>query len=96
MTTDVNEAPASGSKSKQSLISAGQLTMLTVVAVASLRSLPTMATFGLGPITFFIIPALVFLIPTALVSAELSTGWKGGVYVWVREGMGNQWGFLAI
>jgi putative glutamate/gamma-aminobutyrate antiporter len=100
MSHDVTDKPANesagASKPKKSLISMGQLTMLTVVAVASLRSLPTMATFGMGSITFYIIPALIFLIPTAMVSAELATGWKGGVYVWVREAMGNRWGFLAI
>ena len=70
--------------------------MLTIVAVVSLRSLPTMATYGLGSITLYVIPALLFLVPTALVAAELATGWKGGVYVWVREAMGNRWGFEAI
>ncbi|HEY5259200.1 MAG TPA: amino acid permease, partial [Rhabdochlamydiaceae bacterium] len=40
----------------------------------------------------------LFLIPCALVSAELATGWPkiGGVYVWVREGLGDRWGFFAI
>ncbi|WEF19679.1 amino acid permease [Microbacterium maritypicum] len=34
--------------------------------------------------------------PTALVAAELATGWKGGIYVWVREALGNRWGFTAV
>lgn len=72
------------------------LAMLTLVAVASLRSLPAMATFGLASILLFIIPAILFLVPTALVAAELATGWKGGVYTWVREAFGERWGFLAI
>lgn len=70
--------------------------MLTVVTVASLRSLPAMGTYGLGSITLFVIPAIVFLVPTALVAAELATGWKGGVYTWVREAFGNRLGFAAI
>lgn len=77
-------------------ISMIQLAMLTVVAVASLRSLPTAATYGLGSIALYIIPAILFLVPTALVAAELATGWKGGVYVWVREALGNRWGFVAV
>ena len=75
--------------SRTSRISKGQLAILTVVVVASLRSLPTTATFGLGSITLYVLPALIFLIPTALVAAELATGWKGGVYVWVREALGR-------
>jgi len=74
----------------------GQLALLTLVVVASLRSLPAMAVFGLGSITLYIIPAILFLVPTALVAAELATGWKGGVYIWIREAMGNRWGFTAV
>src|SRR4051794_30296954 len=77
-------------------ISLLQLAILTVVAVASLRSLPAMATYGLGSITLYIVPAVLFLVPTALVAAELATGWHGGVYVWVREALGDRWGFQAI
>jgi amino acid transporter len=36
------------------------------------------------------------MIPTALVAAELASGWKGGVYRWVSEGMSPRMGFLAI
>lgn len=76
-------------------MSVGQLAMLTVVAVASLRSLPAMADYGLASILLYLIPAVFFLVPAALVAAELATGWKGGVYVWVREAFGNRFGFLA-
>jgi glutamate:GABA antiporter len=72
------------------------LAILTLVAVASLRSLPSMATYGLGSITLYVIPAVAFLIPVALVAAELATGWKGGVFVWVREALGPRWGLQAI
>lgn len=70
--------------------------MLTLVTVASLRSLPAMAEYGLASVALFIIPAVLFLVPTALVAAELATGWKGGIYTWVREAFGNRWGFVAI
>lgn len=87
---------APGGQGKRSYVGMFQLAVLTVVAVASLRSLPTMATYGLGSVTLYIIPAVVFLVPTALVAAELATGWRGGVYVWVREATSNRWGFVAI
>ena len=39
-----------------------------------------------------------FLLPSALISAELATGWPktGGVYIWVREGISDRWGFVAV
>ncbi|HET8778747.1 MAG TPA: amino acid permease, partial [Agromyces sp.] len=78
------------------LLGVGQLALLTLVVVASLRSLPVMAVFGLGSVALYVIPAILFLVPTALVAAELATGWKGGIYVWVREALGNRWGFAAV
>lgn len=72
--------------------------MLNVSIMASLRSLPLVAEYGLNAIPYFVIVALLFLIPCALVSAELATGWPktGGVYIWVREALGDRWGFFAI
>ncbi len=72
--------------------------MIAVSAIISLRNLPLTASYGLGSIFFYVVAALVFFIPTALVAAELSTAWpkEGGLYVWVSEAFGEQYGFLAI
>lgn len=88
--------PLAPRSSVTTYLGVGQLALLTLVVVASLRSLPAMAVFGLGSVTLYILPAIFFLIPTALVAAELATGWKGGIYVWIREAMGNRWGFTAV
>lgn len=74
------------------------LTMITVGSVDSIRNLPATALFGSQLIAFFILGALFFLIPTALVSAELASGWpkQGGIYIWVKEAFGKKTGFLAI
>lgn len=57
-----------------------------------------MAAYGYALIFYLGISALFFFIPSALVSAELASGWprKGGVYLWVKEAFGSQWGFVAI
>lgn len=74
------------------------LTMITVGSVDSIRNLPATALFGSQLIAYFVLGALFFLIPTALVSAELSSGWakEGGIYIWVKEAFGKKLGFLAI
>ncbi|MCH9610282.1 MAG: Glutamate/gamma-aminobutyrate antiporter [Chlamydiales bacterium] len=74
------------------------LAMLSLAVVISLRNLPLTASYGLGSIFFYIAAAICFMIPYALVSAELASGWPkaGGVYVWVREALGDRWGFFAI
>lgn len=73
------------------------LAMIAVSAIISLRNLPLTANYGLGSIFFYGIAGLAFLIPTAFVSAELATTWPktGGIYAWVSEAFGHQYGFLA-
>jgi len=74
------------------------LAMINVAAIASLKNLPMMAEYGLSLVFFYSLAAIVFFIPSALVSAELATGWpkRGGVYIWVKEAFGPRWGFVAI
>ncbi|MGW6914450.1 APC family permease [Kitasatospora sp. NPDC054939] len=72
------------------------LALMTTASVASLRSAPTMAVYGLACVFLYLVPAVVFLLPTALVSAELASGWEGGVYRWVSEGLSKPLGFLAV
>jgi glutamate:GABA antiporter len=72
------------------------LALLTVGSVGDLGSAPAMAVFGLPSVVLYVIPAIVFLVPAALVSAELASGWKGGVYDWVSEGISPAMGFAAV
>ncbi|MFC9325269.1 APC family permease [Kitasatospora sp. NPDC057015] len=72
------------------------LALMTTSSVASLRAAPTMAVYGLAAVFLYVVPAIVFLLPTALVSAELASGWNGGVYRWVSEGLSKPLGFLAV
>jgi len=85
-------------KGKKPVLTVFSLTMITIGSVDSLRNLPATALFGSQLIVFFIFGALFFLLPTALVSAELSSAWpkQGGVYIWVKEAFGKRVGFLAI
>jgi amino acid transporter len=55
-----------------------------------------MAVYGLASVFLYVVPAIVFLLPTSLVSAELASGWKGGIYNWVSSGISKPMGFLAV
>jgi amino acid transporter len=63
--------------------------------VGSIAQLSDSATFGLGAVTVYLIPAVLFLLPVGLVSAELATSHEGGIFVWVREAFGDRTGFQA-
>ena len=70
--------------------------MMTVGSVGYLGSTPATAVFGLASVFLYVLPALVFLVPVSLVAAELASGWQGGVYNWVREGISAPMGLLAV
>jgi glutamate:GABA antiporter len=74
------------------------LVMLITGAIDSIRNLPATALFGSSLIFFFILSAVIFLVPAGLVSAELSsnTKEKGGIYHWVRLAFGEKVAFLGI
>lgn len=74
------------------------LAMINIAAIISLRNLPFMAKVGFESIFFYLVAAFIFFIPSALVAAELATGFPstGGIYTWVKESFGEKWGFLAI
>lgn len=74
------------------------LAMLSLAVVISLRNLPLTASYGLHSLFYYGLATLVFMIPYALISAELASGWPkaGGVFIWVREALGDRMGFFAI
>lgn len=75
------------------------LIMINITAVMSLSSISYMATIGLQSVIFFALAALLFFIPSALVSAELGgmlTSNNGGVYTWVSRAFGKNTGLVAI
>ena len=72
------------------------LAMMTVGSVGYLGSAPATSVFGLASVFLYVLPAFVFLVPVSLVAAELASGWQGGVYNWVREGVSAPMGLLAV
>ena len=75
------------------------LAIMNVTAVVSLHGLPAEAIYGVSSAFYYLFAAIVFLIPTALVAAELAAMFQdkqGGVFRWVGEAYGKKIGFLAI
>lgn len=83
------------SKSKKSL---GTFTvgMLSLAVVISLRNLPLTAKHGLSTLFFYAVAVGCFMIPYALIAAELASFKPLGIYVWARDALGKWWGFFAI
>lgn len=85
-------------KTKKTYISVLALTMMNVSMVAGLANDVQQSFYGLASVTCFAIGAICFFIPTALVAAELASGWsnRGGIFRWVGEGLGKGWGLTCL
>ena len=86
-------------KSKSFKLSVATLAIMNITAVVSLRGLPAEAIYGPSSAFYYLFAAMVFLIPTAMVAAELAAMFsdkQGGVFRWVGEAFGARAGFLAI
>ncbi len=84
---------------KNKNITTSQLALMTAAAVISLRGLPMMAQEELTMFFYIFFATFLFLIPAALVGAELGSAFPkrgGGVYTWVKEAFNPRMGFTAI
>lgn len=94
--------PASGAKAsggkKAVIISMTAFAIMNVTTIVSLRGMPAQAEYGLASIFYYVFAAIVFLVPVSLVAAELASTYpnQGGVFRWVGEAFGPNWGFAAI
>src|ERR1700749_652190 len=74
------------------------LGIFTFSFLANVNTSPQLATFGLGAILLIVGAIVLFLVPTAMASAEMGSTFPqtGGIYQWVRMAFGETWGFLVI
>jgi amino acid transporter len=85
---------------KEHYLTTFTVAMLTAAAIiTSVRGFPLLADEEMTMFAYIAFATLLFLIPAALVSAELGSAFadqKGGVYTWVGKAFGQEWGFVAI
>ncbi|GKT02632.1 amino acid permease [Furfurilactobacillus entadae] len=85
-------------KSQPTLSAFGFFT-LTAAMLMSADEYPAFAQSGLLATFFLVAAGLLWFLPVALVAAQMATvpGWHdGGVYTWVKGGLGQRAGFIAI
>ena len=98
------ESPTTASGRKKIVSTAkGSLTMtamaiMIITSILSLRGLPSEAKYGVQSVFYYLFAAVVFLVPFALVCAELASTYtkSGGLYRWVSEAFGPRWGWTAM
>ena len=83
---------------KKSTLSMMGMAILMVTTVLSLRGLSSQAEFGYTSIFWYILAAILFLVPFSLVCAELASTYTntGGLFRWCSEAFGPRWGWSAM
>ncbi|MCH5246512.1 MAG: amino acid permease [Muribaculaceae bacterium] len=96
-TSNPPKGASTGASKKGSLSMVG-MAILIITTVLSLRGLSSQAEFGYTSIFWYILAAIVFLIPFSLVCAELASTYtkSGGLFRWCAEAFGPRWGWAAM
>ena len=83
---------------KKRYVSILAMTFMNISMMVGIGNDVQMAFYGLSSVFFYVAGAILFFIPTALVAAELATGWPeaGGIFRWVGEGIGRSWAVLCV
>ena len=73
------------------------LVLFNLAAMISTRWIAAAARVGPGALLLWMVAAALFLVPCALVSANLSRRFpeEGGLYIWTREALGQWHGFAC-
>lgn len=69
------------------------IVLFTVSAILLPDTLASVASAGVSSISWWLILGVGFLLPFALISAEMGCSYpeQGGIYAWVRDAFGGRW-----
>jgi amino acid transporter len=70
---------------------------LTITANFGIRWLAVAGGIGPSALFFWLIGAILFFVPLTIISGQMAVAYpqEGGVYVWVREILGEKFGFIV-
>ncbi|MEK7265639.1 MAG: APC family permease, partial [Pseudomonadota bacterium] len=85
-------------KSLPKVLGLPDLVLFTVSAILLLDTLAASASIGASSLFWWLFLGAFFLIPIGLITAELATAYpeEGGLYVWIRRGLGRRWAARAV
>ncbi|MGV3757996.1 MAG: APC family permease [Actinomycetota bacterium] len=84
--------PASTGERKR-VLGKWDITLFTVSAMLVIDQLTASASIGTSVIGWWVIAFVLFLVPSAFITAELATAYpdQGGIYVWIKRAFGSRW-----
>jgi amino acid transporter len=92
-----SETQAAGRSLLRRELSFTDVLLFNIATVLGPRWIAAAAHNGPSSISLWVLAAVLFFVPTALVVVELSTRFptEGGLYVWTKEAFGDLHGFIA-
>ena len=98
MANNTPTSPQSVASPKKATLSMTGMMILIVTTILSLRGLASQAEFGYTSIFWYVLSAVIYLVPYSLVCAELASTYphKGGPFRWCAEAFGPKWGWAAM
>jgi len=89
--TPAEAGPASGQRKR--VLGKWDITLFTVSAMLVIDQLTASASIGTSVVGWWIVAFVLFLIPSAFITAELATTYpdQGGIYVWIKQAYGSRW-----
>ncbi len=72
--------------------------LFTVSAILLLDTLAASASIGASSLFWWLFLGAFFLVPIGLITSELATAYpeEGGLYVWIRRGLGRHWAARSV
>lgn len=69
------------------------LLLFTFCAMFGVEAIPASAAIGPSAISWWLICTVGFFLPFGLITAELGSTYpeQGGIYVWIKKGLGEKW-----
>ncbi len=73
------------------------LFFFTVCAILVMDTVASSAAIGNQSFFWWLITLFFFFLPYGLITAELGSAWpsQGGIYLWVKEALGDGWGVMT-
>ncbi len=92
-TAATTAADGAASAPRKRVLGLRDATLFTVSAIVVVDTLTASAAIGVQTIGWWIVAIVLFLIPSALITAELGTAYpdQGGIYSWVKRAYGERW-----
>jgi amino acid transporter len=88
----------SKNSSVKGFVTINSIVFMNIAALLGVRWFSTAGKYGAGSILLWIIAAVIFFVPMALICAEFSSIFpesKGGMIGWIKEGLGEKPAFYA-